>query len=122
MQNLAFQPAFFSGSKVDFKRRMEFLSKMTRPAKNTGDGGFSFTKPPVCHLRLGDWIDNDIIVNGVNFDYANAPWTIDGGKVQPMWASVTVSFNIVGPAGGNGVPLTSTDIEGYFGTTTTRGQ
>jgi hypothetical protein len=86
------------------------------------NGGFSFTKPPVCHLRLGDWIDHDIIVNSVSYDYANAPWTtnLDGGAVQPMWASVTISFNIVGPAGGSGVPLTSTDVEGFFGTKTIR--
>jgi len=137
IKNLAFQPAFFSGSKADFKNRMEFLSKMTRPANNTvdrvyndtkmvweGSGGFSFTRPPVCHMRLGDWIDHDIIVNSVSYDYSDAPWTTDlniGGKVQPMWANVTINFNIVGPAGGRGVPLTSTDVEGFYGTKTIRG-
>ena len=124
IKNLAFQPAYFSGSKADFKSRMEFLSKMTRPANNTSKGGFSFTKPPVCHLILGDWINHDIIVNSVSYDYAGAPWTdgIDDGIVQPMWASVTVSFNIIGGAGDSGgVPLTSTDVEGFFGTKSVRG-
>jgi hypothetical protein len=123
IKNLAFQPAYFSGSKVDLKNRMEFLSKMTRPANNIKKDGFSFTNPPVCHLRLGDWIDHDIIVNSVSYDYAGAPWTTDliGGSVQPMWVNVTVSFNIVGGAGaGGGVPLTSTDVEGFYGTKTTR--
>ena len=96
---------------------------MTRPANNIKKDGFSFTNPPVCHLRLGDWIDHDIIVNSVSYDYAGAPWTTDliGGSVQPMWVNVTVSFNIVGGAGaGGGVPLTSTDVEGFYGTKTTR--
>jgi len=119
---LMFQPAFFSGNLVDFKRKMEFLAKMTRPANNTSSDGFSFTKPPVCHMRLGDWFNHDIIVNSVSYDYSSAPWTLDdNGMNQPMWASVTVSFNIIGPAGeSGGVPLTSTDREGYFGNKTIR--
>ena len=127
---MMFQPAFLSGSKVDFKRRMEFLSKLTRPASNAsgvkknsetgkweGGSGFSFTKPPVCHIRLGDWFNHDIIINSVSYDYSDAPWTtnLDAGRVQPMWANVTINFNIVGPAGDSGgVPLTSTDAEGYY--------
>jgi len=118
LKSLTFQPAYFSGNLIDFKRRMEFLSKMTRPANNMNSSdGFSFTKPPVCHMRLGDWFNHDIIVNSVSYDYSNAPWTLDDkGMNQPMWASVTVSFNIVGPAGDSGgVPLTSSDREGFFG-------
>ena len=125
IDNLKFQPAYFSGSKADFKARMEFLSKLTRPANNTQTkSGFSFTTPPVCHMVLGDWINHDIIIHGVNYDYADAPWTIDstGEQVQPMWANVTVNFNIVGPAGNSGgVPLTASDKEGFFGTTSIRG-
>jgi len=114
---LMFQPAFFSGDLVDFKKRAEFVAKLTRPAKNDSAAGFSFTKPPVCHLRLGDWFDHDVIINSVSYDYANAPWTIGGEKTQPMWVSVNINFNIVGPAGKEGgVPLTSTDVEGFFGT------
>jgi hypothetical protein len=114
---LMFQPAFFSGDKVDFVRKAEFLSKLTRPSASPEqpDTGFSFTKPPVCHIRLGDWWDHDIIVNSVSFDYAEAPWTIDGGKVQPMWASVTINFNIIGPYGSNsGRPALSTDEGGMY--------
>jgi hypothetical protein len=122
IKNLAFQPAFFSGSKADFKTRMEFLAKLTRPANNTNSGGFSFTLPPVCHIRLGDWLHHDIIVNSVSYDYTDSPWTFDGkvrSTVQPMWANVTISFNIIGPAGGGGgVPLTSSAKQGFFGTKT----
>src|SRR5690606_21710594 len=84
---LMFQPAFFSGDKVDFVRKVEFLSKMTRPAANEdgSETGFSFTKPPICHIHLGDWWNHDIVVNSVSFDYTDAPWTLEGGRVQPMW-------------------------------------
>jgi hypothetical protein len=44
---------------------MEFLMKLTRPARNTSGGGFSFTKPPISHIRLGDWFDSDIVINSV---------------------------------------------------------
>lgn len=131
IQDLAFQPAYFSGSLVDFKQKMEFLSKLTRPARNDRfpqsstvgfdrkdiTEGFSFTTPPVCHIRLGDWYDHDIIIDSVSYDYADAPWTIGGSKIQPMWVSVSINFNIVGPAGiEGGVPLTASDQEGYYGT------
>ena len=117
-EGLMFQPAFFSGDKVDFVRKVEFLSKLTRPsANNRGPAtGFSFIKPPVCHIRLGTWWDHDIIVNSVGFDYSDAPWTLDGGQnVQPMWALVTISFNIIGPYGSaNSRPPLSTDEGGMY--------
>ena len=121
-QSTLFQPAYFSGSKVDFLQRMEFISKMTRPARNSlsekTNNGFSFSKPPVCHLNLGDWLNHDIIVNSVAYDYSDAPWTLDGsgGRVQPMWCKVTLNFNIIGSWGAVGdedAPL-STDKGGYF--------
>jgi hypothetical protein len=116
---LMFQPSYFSGSRADFVERMEFLQKMTRPSRNdvTKDSGFSFTKAPVCHLHLGDWFNHDIIVNSVSYDYADAPWTIDGGPVYPMWCVVTVNFDIIGSYGAlpsQDAPL-STDRGGFMG-------
>jgi len=119
-QSLMFQPAFFSGDKVDFVRKVEFLSKLTRPAAAyEGDEipktGFSFTKPPICHIHLGDWWNHDIVVNSVAFDYADAPWTLDGGRVQPMWVLVSINFNIIGPfMAQNSRPPLSTDAGGMF--------
>ena len=93
---LMFQPAFFSGDKVDFKERTKFIQKCTKPARNTAEKGFGFTKAPVCHLRLGDWINHDIIINNVNYNYENVPWTLDNtNQVQPMYVTVTMSFNII---------------------------
>lgn len=112
---LLFQPAFFSGDKVDFLRRMEFIAKLTRPSRNQGSG-FSFSTPPVCHLHLGDWINSDIIIESVNYDYSDSPWLSDFGKTQPMFCSVTISFTMVGGFGANkneDVPLSS-DSGGFF--------
>jgi hypothetical protein len=119
-KKLLFQPAFFSGDKKDFLTRMEFIAKLTRPSRNASGKGFSFTYPPVAHLHLGDWFNHDIIINNVSYDYSDAPWTIDGqdGRTQPMWAVVTISFNIVGTYGAKeneDVPL-STDLGGFFQT------
>ena len=117
-KKLLFQPAFFSGDKEDFLTRMEFLAKLTRPSRNSSNKGFSFTYPPVSHLHLGDWFNHDVIINNVSYDYSDAPWTVDGngGRIQPMWAVVTLSFNIVGTYGAQNdedVPL-STDRGGFF--------
>jgi K+-transporting ATPase c subunit len=125
-ENFIFQPAYFSGDKVDFITRMEFLSKMTRPANAFADNtGFSFTSPPVCHIKLGTFWDHDIIVNSVSFDYTDAPWTLDDGTdgmVQPMWALVTIDFNIIGPYGGGaGRPPLAGDIGGMYSKRTMEG-
>jgi len=113
-KNLLFQPAYFSGDKVDFITRIEFLEKMTRPSKNTGSG-FSFLKPPVCHMHLGEYFNHDIIVNSISYDYTDTVWTLDGGKTQPMWANVTMNFEIIGEyRTGGGAPLLSDDVGGYF--------
>ena len=118
-KDLMFQPAFFSGDKVDFLTRMEFLSKLTRPSRNTSGKGFSFTYPPVSHLKLGDWFNYDVIINNIWFSYDDSPWSIDGsgGRVQPMWCVATLSFNIVGNWGestsGSNAPLAD-DIGGFY--------
>ena len=121
-KNLGFQPAFFSGDKVDFRRRMSFLSKLTRPSENSGRAkkvGFSFVAPPVAHLKLGDWLDHDCIINSINKDYSDTVWCLQRGKVQPLWAAVTVSFTIIGPYGtysddNDYRPLTASDAGGYY--------
>jgi len=116
-KDLMFQPSYFSGDKIDFVRKVEFLSKLTRPAANdNGTGtGFSFTTPPVCHIHLGDWWNHDIVVNSVSFDYADAPWTLDAGRVQPMWVLVSINFNMIGPFRSfNAAPPLATDKGGMY--------
>jgi hypothetical protein len=114
---LMFQPAYFSGDKIDFVRKVEFLSKLTRPAANDSgsETGFSFTTPPICHIHLGDWWNHDIVVNSVAFDYADAPWTLDAGRVQPMWVLVSINFNMIGPFKSlNAAPPLATDPGGMY--------
>lgn len=114
-----FQPAFFSGSKDDFVSRMDFLAKLTKPAQASKGSGYSFTSPPVAHIKLGDWWNHDIVVKTVSVDYTDAPWTLDrfgGSGVQPMWAKVTISFDFVGRYGGEGAPVLSTDSGGVYST------
>jgi len=114
IQNLTFQPAYFSGSKTDFANRMDFLAKLTKPAEASQGSGYSFTKPPVAHIKLGDWWDHDIVVKTVSVDYSEAPWALDLGSVQPLWAKVTLSFDFVGRYGGEGRPVLSTDVGGVY--------
>lgn len=109
-----FQPAYFSGSKVDFLQRMDFLAKLTKPAKASKGSGYSFTSPPVAHIKLGNWWNHDIVVKTVSVDYNDSPWALDAGRVQPLWAKVTVSFDFVGRYGGEGAPVLSTDSGGVY--------
>ncbi len=95
-KGLKFQPAYFSGDKLDFRERVKFIDKCTKPAKNSAGAGFSFTKAPLCHIQLGDWFNHDVVITSVNYNYDNVPWTFDGSnQVQPMYVSITISFNIV---------------------------
>jgi hypothetical protein len=112
-----FQPAFFSGSKDDFVNRMDFLAKLTKPAKASAGSGYSFTSPPVAHIKLGDWWNHDIVVKTVSVDYNDSPWALDrfgGSGIQPLWAKVTISFDFVGRYGGEGAPVLSTDKGGVY--------
>jgi hypothetical protein len=109
-----FQPAYFSGSKVDFLQRMDFLAKLTKPAKASEGSGYSFTSPPVAHIKLGNWWNHDIVVKTVSVDYTDSPWALDKGRVQPLWAKVTLSFDFVGRYGGEGAPVLSTDSGGVY--------
>jgi uncharacterized small protein (DUF1192 family) len=117
-KDLIFQPAFFSGDKIDFLNRMEFIAKLTRPSRNNSLQGFSFISPPVAHLHLSSWFNHDVIIDSVDYDYSDTVWTTDGldGRIQPMFAVITLNFSIIGTYGGNpndDVPL-STDIGGFF--------
>jgi hypothetical protein len=114
IKDTIFQPAYFSGSKVDFLQRMDFLAKLTKPAKASEGSGYSFTSPPVAHIKLGNWWNHDIVVKTVSVDYTDSPWALDKGRVQPLWAKVTLSFDFVGRYGGEGAPVLSTDRGGVY--------
>lgn len=109
-----FQPAYFSGSKADFLQRMDFLAKLTKPAKASEGSGYSFTSPPVAHIKLGNWWNHDIVVKTVSVDYTDSPWALDKGRVQPLWAKVSLTFDFVGRYGGEGAPVLSDDSGGIY--------
>lgn len=112
--SLIFQPSYFSGSKEDFLARMDFLAKLTKPAEASEGSGYSFTRPPVAHIKLGNWWNHDIVVKTVSVDYTDSPWALDKGRVQPLWAKVTLTFDFVGRYGGEGEPVLSTDSGGVY--------
>ncbi len=122
-QNLQYQPAYFSGDKVDFNRKMTFLQRLFRPraAEKSENMGFSFTAPPVSHIRLGDWLNHDIIITDMNIEYSDSTWSLenisqDGVGVQPMFAVVTLNFSIIGQYSdqGGGEPLLADDTRGFY--------
>jgi hypothetical protein len=70
---------------------------------------------------LGDWWDSDIIVDSVSYTMTDAPWTLDGGRVQPMWATVSINFKFVGAYGStNGSPVLADDVNGFYAPRGTR--
>ena len=124
-ETLQYQPAYFSGDKVDFMRKMTFLQRLFTPRRaSLSEGmGFAFTKPPVAHLRLGDWLNHDVIITDMNIEYTDSTWSLETSKegnsgVQPMFAMVTLNFNIIGQYRdiGGGRPLLADDARGFYNT------
>ena len=61
----------------------------------------AFGRPPICVLRIGDFINTKILINSLSISYnaGNAPqWDLnpEGIGVQPMMADVTLSIDIIG--------------------------
>ena len=105
-----FNPAFHSISPEGFNARLTFLQQCTRQGHTieTASGNFSktagnlsFGRMPVCVLRLGDFINTRVIINGlsVNYDTGGAmQWDLnpEGIGVQPMYAKVSLQITILG--------------------------
>lgn len=106
-----FNPAFHSISPEGFNARLTFLQQCTRQghtieaSSNTGfaktAGNLSFGRMPVCILRLGDFINTKVIINGMSINYDNGgamQWDLnpEGIGVQPMYAKVSLQITIIG--------------------------
>lgn len=107
-----FNPAFHSISPEGFNARLTFLQQCTRQghtieasdlngfAKTAGN--LSFGRMPVCVLRLGDFINTKIIINGMSINYDSSggamQWDLnpEGIGVQPMYAKVSLQITILG--------------------------
>lgn len=106
-----FNPAFHSLSPEGFNARLTFLQQCSRQghtveASDTNGfaqtaGNLSFGRMPVCVLRLGDFLNTKMIINGMSISYgANGPmqWDLnpEGIGVQPMYAKVSLQVTILG--------------------------
>lgn len=96
-----FHPAFHSITPEGFNSRLTFLHQCTRQGSTTNKEGrpdnLSFGMAPVCILRLGDFYHTKIMIESMNIDYENT-WDLnpEGVGVQPMIATVTLTFKFIG--------------------------
>jgi hypothetical protein len=111
-----FQPAFHSITPEGLNSRLTFLQQCMRPgdtiptvkqvtpnsdpelqynnATNT-----SFGAPPVLVLRIGDFYNTKIIPNSLTLSYEGLDINPEGIGVQPMIATINLSFTFVGGSG-----------------------
>jgi len=102
-----FHPSFHSTTPQGLNRRLTFLTQCTRPGKTISKERFedgvkkvlntTFSTPPICILRLGDFYNTKIVIDSVNIDYEKM-WDLnpEGIGVQPMIANVTINFKFIG--------------------------
>ena len=110
-----FHPGFHSITPEGLNSRLTFLNQCVRPgatiptvvdeggtlntsvdAKNT-----SFGAPPICVLRVGDFYHTKIAIDQVSFTYDENLLDLnpEGIGVQPMIASVSITFKYIGGQG-----------------------
>ena len=105
-----FHPGFHSTTPEGLNTRLTFLQQCLRQGpsiydKSDANGikpqNLAFGRPPICILRIGDFINTKVAINSLSINYAsgNAPqWDLnpEGIGVQPMMADVTLSLDILG--------------------------
>ena len=111
-----FQPAFHSMTPEGLNSRLTFLQQCMRPGDTiptvnpVTDGSnpelqynnatnTSFGAPPVLVLRVGDFYNTKIIPNSLSLSYEGLDLNPEGIGVQPMIATINLSFNFVGGSG-----------------------
>ena len=108
-----FTPAFHSMTPEGLNSRLTFLNQCMRPGETIptiGPDGTpifdnarntSFGAPPVLILRIGDFFHTKIIPTGLQLGYEPLVFDLnpEGIGVQPMIATVSLSFNIIGGMG-----------------------
>ena len=108
-----FNPAFHSMTPEGLNSRLTFLNQCVRPGETIpviGDKGqivandalnTSFGAPPVLVLRIGDFYNCKIIPKSVAFSYEPLVFDLnpEGIGIQPMIASVSMNFDIIGGMG-----------------------
>jgi outer membrane protein OmpA-like peptidoglycan-associated protein len=108
-----FNPAFHSTTPEGLNARLTFLNQCVRPGETIPTIGTdgkpkyndavntSFGAPPVLILRLGDFVNSKIIPTSLSFTYDPLSFDMnpEGIGIQPMIASVSMNFNIIGGMG-----------------------
>jgi len=96
-----FHPAFHAITPEGLNSRLTFLQQCTRQGPTNGLGGpdnLAFGRPPICILRLGDFYHTKIVIDNVGVSYDPLVWDLnpEGIGVQPMIATVDLSFKMIG--------------------------
>jgi hypothetical protein len=107
-----FIPAFWSLTPEGFNGRLNFLNQCTRqgPTISADDNNdifsknatnLSFGRPPVCILKVGDFIQSRIYIESLSIDYKNngqIQWDLnpEGIGIQPLMANIRISFIYMG--------------------------
>ena len=97
-----FDPAFHSISPEGFNARLTFLHQCTVGSSDgsiaTTSYNLAFGRPPVCVLRIGDFYNTKIIINGITINYESPQWDMnpEGIGMMPMYADISIQFTFLG--------------------------
>lgn len=102
-------PVFHSQTPEDFHRRLTFLQQCTRQGNSTinqttQQSGIAvarnsvFGRPPICILRIGDFFHTKVVIDSIDFDYADSPWDVnpEGMGMQFMIANIDITMRVIG--------------------------
>ena len=103
-----FHPGFHSNTPEGLNTRLTFLQQCLRQGPSIYDkednikpDNLSFGRPPICILRIGDFIHTKVVIKSLTINYTNGSniqWDLnpEGIGVQPMMAEVSMSIEIIG--------------------------
>ncbi len=104
-----FQPGFHSNTPEGLNTRLNFLQQCMRQGSsvyNSNDSiqpdNLAFGRPPICILRIGDFIHTKIVIKSLSINYGagggTPQWDLnpEGIGVQPMMADVSMSIELIG--------------------------
>jgi outer membrane protein OmpA-like peptidoglycan-associated protein len=104
-----FHPGFHSNTPEGLNTRLNFLQQCMRQGAsvyNSNDNiqpdNLAFGRPPICILRIGDFIHTKVVIKSLSINYGagggSPQWDLnpEGIGVQPMMADVSMSIEIIG--------------------------
>ena len=112
-----FHPAFHSITPEGLNARLVFLQQCMRPGDtiptvSQSDSGqqsllyndvsnSAFGAPPICILRVGDFFHTKVAIDSISLKYDDGKFDLnpEGIGIQPMIASVSISFSFIGAHG-----------------------